>query len=302
MGTSPWSILKMNLSAILLVILSSLLHAVWSLIYKNTADMGKLVCGVLCVQTCLLIPFIIWGLINLKFSLGFCIFLTLSAVSNAFYYVFFTKAYSTGDIALTYPIIRAVPVLIMIGIGLLIGETPSQLAVYGMLAVCAGMFFLPLKTFRIERKHYFNISILWAGLAAFTACGYIIGDKFASKELCRQNSSLGPIIYLGFEYAGSFIVYLCLFRVSRKSIDLIAVFKGSYRKIVLIALIIMGTYLLILFAYQMMDVAYVIALRQFSIIWTAVLAVIFLRERVTRIRFIATVIIFAGLITIILSK
>ena len=292
----------MTLLAILLVVLSSLLHSVWNLIYKRTTDMANLICGLSCVQACLLLPFVIWGLVNLEFSLKFFLLLALSSISNALYYFFFTRAYAKGDIALIYPIIRAAPVLVIICIGLLIGEVPSRTALWGMFAVCAGMFFLPLENLKIERKNYFNLSILWALLAAFSVCGYTIGDKFASKELYCQTSVFGPVIYLGFEYTGTFIVFLCLHKTTGKSMNLAAAFRYNYKRILTIALMIMCTYLLILFAYQIIAVAYVVSLRQFSIIWTAVLAAIFLKERVTRIRLIATIIIFMGLITIILSK
>lgn len=77
--------------------------------------------------------------------------------------------------------------------------------------------------------------------------------------------------------------------------------RGKY-KIRLAAILEFSSYILILYAFRMTKVATVVAIRQVSVVFGALLGVIFLKEKYEKVRVFASLIMFIGIYLLVVFK
>jgi drug/metabolite transporter (DMT)-like permease len=63
-----------------------------------------------------------------------------------------------------------------------------------------------------------------------------------------------------------------------------------------------ASYVLILYAFRLTNVATVVAIRQVSVVFGAVIGIVFLKEKYGKPRILASLIIFAGIYLLVGSK
>lgn len=76
------------------------------------------------------------------------------------------------------------------------------------------------------------------------------------------------------------------------------VLKKDIFKITLAAVLEFSSYILILYAFRVSKIAYIVALRQISVVFGALYGILFLKEKHADVRFVGSVIIFIGIFLI----
>ncbi|MEZ8585339.1 EamA family transporter [Vibrio cyclitrophicus] len=296
----------MEFSAIVIVIISALLHAGWNVLGKSNQGSGSsffLASGF--AAAAILTPYLIWyvhsvGLSNI--SLPFWQLLFLSGICQIVYLIGLGTAYKQADIGVIYPMARALPVL-MVGLGtVLIGYELSSNQWIGFTLITLGCLFVPLKQFsELRLKAYLNLGVLWALIAAIGTTGYSIIDKEAlllletlsTPSITNKHTA---IFYLGTQFWAIVIPLSVWLFVSNQKIEFYNAWL--FRKRATLAGIMMAsTYGLVLFAMSMTEnVSLVVALRQVSIIFGVVMGIYFLKEKWHVTRGVGVVFIIAGLV------
>ena len=82
--------------------------------------------------------------------------------------------------------------------------------------------------------------------------------------------------------------------VSRKGVQSIRNELNHPFKVIFGGFLMRGGYLLVLLAMSIAPVSYILALRQVSVVFGAIMGVIFLKESYGRVRIIGSIIIFIG--------
>ncbi len=280
-----------NLSLILILI-SAVIHPLWNIILKRSEDKVVFYLHIHLVFT-VLGSFILFIFPVKAVSGGAWLFIGLSSLAHFFYQVFLCRTYEAGDISLTYPIVRSSPIFVAILGFVFFRELPSAAATAGIILIIIGTqlinqdelslsgMFRPLR----EKKAQ---ALFFAALPAlFSALSSVI-DKKGVLEV-------SPILffYLFFALSGiMFGIYALFFEKRRRNI--FRIFARHKYTITLASLLEFGSYVLILYAFRLSKVAYVVALRQVSVIFGAIFGVYFLKEKYARIRILASVIIFIG--------
>ncbi|WP_172379229.1 multidrug transporter [Vibrio sp. Vb339] len=296
----------MEFSAIVIVIISALLHAGWNVLGKSNQGSGSsffLASGF--AAAAILTPYLIWYVYSVGFAsitLLFWQLLLLSGICQIIYLIGLGIAYKQADIGVIYPMARALPVL-MVGIGtVLIGYELSLNQWLGFALITLGCLFVPLKQFsELRLKAYLNLGVLWALIAAIGTTGYSIIDKEAlllleplsTPSITNKHTA---IFYLGIQFWAIVLPLSLWLLVSNQRIE----FHNAWllrKRATLAGIMMASTYGLVLFAMTMTEnVSLVVALRQVSIIFGVVMGIYFLKEKWHATRGVGVSLIIAGLV------
>jgi drug/metabolite transporter (DMT)-like permease len=172
----------MPTSALLLVLLAAAFHAGWNLTLHATADrlaaiiVSGFVAGlVLLPGTIIYPPWRVWPLI------------LLSALAEAAYSLFLTRAYEHGSLGLTYPLARGTaPLLVTLGAWGVLSQPLNAFTLAGAAALAAGLAIIALAGRR-------GGQLAAVGFALLTGCA-IATYALIDARAVQQTSPLG---YLG---------------------------------------------------------------------------------------------------------
>jgi drug/metabolite transporter (DMT)-like permease len=289
-----------SLTAVFLLLLSATFHASWNFLSKRqAASVMFFAVATLCAGT-VLFPSVIINWNNIQEMPGrFWWFILATGFFEMIYFVGLSKAYKLGDMSLAYPLIRALPILLVAGVSIALGRggALSSLGLFGMLLVTLGCLILPLKTFAAwQPKAYVNTTMPWILLAACGVSGYTLIDDLALKMLRQElgvtSSTLVYSSLQGLSTACFIGLYFLAFEPStarlRPRVIPLACLTG---------LMISMTYGLTLAALAFVkDVSYANAFRQLSIPLGALLGMFIAREPAYWPKLLGIAIMVSGLI------
>ena len=299
----------MSFLAILLIVVSAILHAGWNLHSKSRNPSSAFfliatLAGFLIFSPFLaihyrvlpVIPARVWGLIV---ATGFFM---------AVYYAALAGAYRSGNMSIAYPLARSSPLIVVTIVTLVLGrrDQVTVLCLAGIVIVVAGCFLLPMRRFtEFRARHYWNATCGLALLAAAGTAGYSIIDDEALRVL---RNLPGPgwsplratLFYAGLETGSSVLWQLLAARVIPGGW---ARLRGEFRQGVghplLAGVTIWVAYSLVLVAMAFSrNVSYVVAFRQLSIPLGAALGVWVLKEPAPAPKIAGVIVIFLGLMLV----
>lgn len=136
---------RMTPTAILLVLISALIHAGWNLLGKRDGATGAYfgiagATGFLIVLPAVLV----WSDSLVLMPRTVWLYLLFTGFFQGLYFIGLAGAYRTGDLSVAYPVARALPVLMVPAAATFIGtgSAPTPIAVAGMVTVAAGLLAL----------------------------------------------------------------------------------------------------------------------------------------------------------------
>ena len=300
----------MSATAILLITLSVFAHVGWNLLGKRqpavaffflaTSASTLLLMPLLWYHRALLpwIPPAVWALVG------------ATGLFQAIYFSGLAGAYRHGDMSLAYPLLRALPVLLITAISFLLGRghqiTPVGLI--GILTVAVGCLILPLKSLRaIRLQDYLALCCLLALVAALGTTGYTLVDDEALRRL-RQSLYWLPAPHITLLYiplqTTSTALWLALFTrfLPSEQERLRQQWRQGRSQAALTGLVITGAYGLVLASMAYVsNVSYVAAFRQMSIPLGALMGILLLKEPRYFPKLLGVGIVFAGLVLVALN-
>jgi drug/metabolite transporter (DMT)-like permease len=289
----------MTLLPIILILISTFMHAGWNLIARF--ERSERVFYQKMLTFTLLVGFIPATLSEIQVQsmtpLAWACVIG-SGISASVYLFFLAKAFESSDFSVVYPVARSLPVLFVAFGDVLRGRILTDLGWLGLILVAAGCVLVPLKSLKeIALHRYLNKTSLWMLLAAMGTVGYTMLDKIAA-EVVQQGADTA-FRYGYFYFAIQFFPYLGMMRVS--GVKKQKPRPASWRLAIPAAMLNFSAYWLVLWAYQLSPFAsYILAFRQFSIVIGAVMAFILYKEQGVAVRLSGALMITSGLILIAL--
>lgn len=272
----------------LLVILSASLHALWNFATKKVS-------GNICV---LYIGLLLACIIYLPFALALSLsdffipaaypYIFATGIIHAVYFFTLSKAYNYGDISTVYPIARGTGIAgTAVAASIFLQETISLFGIIGIVSITLGIFLIGFK--HGEQMHHYK-GLFYALVVGITIVGYSIVDKQAV-------GITNPIAYMY-----GLVVLTTLFLTPYIMTKERAALKNAWRKFKIYSLIIgvgsIGTYLIVLFVFQLARVSYVVAARELAVAIGALLGFRFLHEQYSTKKILGIICIVFGLIMI----
>lgn len=302
----------METVGIMLVLLSGVLHSAWNIMCKAKSPSGAFffIATAVTVIACLPVPFLIrtdWSLLNLNFWY----IIIGTGIANAVYYVALGNAYRVTEVSIAYPLIRAIPVLMIPAVTSLlhIGGRLSSMAVFAMVIVAAGCVIIslpPLKTLHI--RDYMKFGYLFILLSAGGKVGFTIIDKAGMDMLNSSGAVEGQVqqaLFYLFVQNISILVFISIYICSMKfeRVTLKEICRSHVHYPILAGLICNGAYTLVLIAMlYTTNASYVMAFLQIGIPISAVSGMIIFKEKATAKKITGICILCAGLVLLALFK
>lgn len=280
----------MELGIFSLVLFSAFTHASWNYFSKKVSGNLQIVFAGLWVAHLCLLPYSIY--ITATQGLSGIRFILITAVSHILYYICLSKSYRSGDLSTVYPISRGTGIAgTALAAYFFVGERFSTFGLAGIIAIVSGVLFISLKKRGtgqgVDLKTY---------LYTFGVGGAIIIQSIFDKMAVAY---IDPIVYLNFKDGLALLIMSPFVFRQRKTIK--EVFVKNWRYSLIIGFGAVGSYILILIAFQYGSVGYISALREFAIVIGAILGIVFLKEKMSRGKIIGIIFIVIGLILIKIS-
>ena len=300
----------MTFTAAVLIFISVFMHVAWNMLSKSTRPSTSFYIVMNFIGGIIWLPFFLKSFSSFQGLPPVFYFLLIgSCVFEVIYMYGLAHGYKHGDISLIYPLVRALPVVMLAVITLLtgIGKSFGMITFSGMILIAAGCFIMPFPSLRnISLKGLNGKTLLFIGLGAVGTTGYTLCDSQALYHL-GNGETVSNVCTLGY-------LFLIQMGLSLGEIPLIVFdpaersalkqFRGKSMIYPVIAGIFSsGAYALILFAMQhVSNVSYIQAFRQLSLPLGFLAGVIFLHEKSSSSKVTGLAMILLGLLIVAFTK
>jgi drug/metabolite transporter (DMT)-like permease len=271
--------------ASIMMVASGAIHAVVNAILKSGGDKMSSRALIDGFSALMVAPFVFF----LPLPTGAWGWLAASGAVHLVYLTCLIKSFETSDFSIAYPIMRGVAPALAAAVSVLIFREPlAWPTAVGIGLVCAGVLAVGLG------RHANRTTLLWAAGTGATIAIYTVIDANGVRAAPSAASYIAWVfLAIGAGVGG-------LFALWRGPVFLLTA-RTQWRPGLIAGALSIVTYGLALWALRLGDTPRLAALRETSILFAALIAVVFLKERFTRGRVFAVASIAAGAAVLIAS-
>lgn len=279
-------------TALLLILLSVVLHVAWNALGKNVRPSAAFF-GVSMIQSALVLtPLLIWKSDQVVPAL-LTVWPTLVATScfSAAYNIALAAGYRSGDLSLVYPLARSLGPVGVALVSLLLGrgQEISRGCLLGIAIILAGSLVLPLDRFReLHLDRYRTPAFLAALATALSTTGYTLLDDHALEQLRASlafdhDTVAASLVYAAMHaWATGCVLALFVVAVPGERRALRDVLTRLRLEALFVGVAGYASYILVLGAMAFVsDVTYVAGFRQLSVPLAAAVGVLWLGDRMS---------------------
>lgn len=213
--------------------------------------------------------------------------LIASAVVHGLYLFALIKSFEQSDMTVAYPIARGIaPMLAAAGAVAIFHEPISVVVVLGILAIACGVMLIGV-SHKMERS-----ALLWAMLTGLCIASYTVID---AQGVRAAPTALSYIVWTFLLLGGALGTFFAIWRGRA----FFATATGQWKPGLIAGALSIITYGFALLAFRLGATPRLAALRETSILFGTAIAVIFLKERLTALRFGGVLAIALGAIVLI---
>ena len=273
----------MDTNVFLIIILATIMHAIWNGMVKKHPDKVIAMSGIVFGH----VPLAIVAIIFLPApSLDSIPYIIASALIHQGYQWYLLTSYKIGDFTKVYPIARGFGPFVTTAISILfLGVIINSFIFFSICLICFGIMFLGI----FDDHNYNNIKIIQYSL--FT--GFFIG-LYSIVDGYGARISLSSVTYMSW----SFILNAMLFPFVLKFKNQENIFKNLIKKGKQIFWV-GGTlsyiiYIVVVWGFTQAPIPMVGALRETSILFSIIIGFFFLKEKISMIKIISIILIVIG--------
>lgn len=263
----------MPLSALALVLVAALLHALWNIAAKRAGGNHHFALASGLLMCLLWLPaglWFGWDEVPRWTALQWAL-VAASAVVHLAYYNCLLAGYRAADLTVVYPVARGLgPLLSALGAVLLLGERGGWGTALGVGMVCGGVFFVAggpalwRQAHEPVQRQRVLAGLRWGALTGALIACYTVIDGYAIKV-----ALMGPVIY---DYVCNLLrVPLMLPLLWRDVPGFCAAWRTQWRHALVVAAIGPLAYVLVLYAMQQAPLSHVAPAREVSMLFAAAL-------------------------------
>jgi drug/metabolite transporter (DMT)-like permease len=274
---------------------AALMHASWNVLLAGARD-SEAATAVATLMGCLLLLPVALAVGDV--STAALPFAAASAALHVGYLALLARAYQGGEVSVVYPVSRGVaPVVVLVAGAVALGDGVPALAAAGVILVAAGVLLVGVRRAGREapapaeelatpgRDLLFGLAI------AATIAAYTLVDAEGVDHAQAPS-------YLALLLTPSAVIYALVLATGGRGAELRAALRP---RTVLTGAFMVGAYGCVLAALRLAEAAPVAAVRETSVVIAALLAALFLGERVDAARLAGAVLVVAGVAAIAYS-
>ena len=275
-----------------LVVVSAFSHASWNVLAKRGGDKESFMWLMTFTSFFTLLPVFWFVLPDWRLPTSAVPYMVVSAVAETLYFVSLSRAYELGDLSVVYPLARSSPLFLTILAVAFLGEHISAWGAVGILLMLLGVYTIHLRSFSTDDlllplRSLGERASQFALLTALWTTAYSLSDKVGVTKV-------DPLIY-AFWLEAFILVPMTMVVIYRRSWGSIAgEWRQSKAQATVAGFLMRFGYVLVLVAMSLVQVSYILALRQLSVVLGAAAGVLLLGERYGRVRLLSSVIMFLG--------
>jgi drug/metabolite transporter (DMT)-like permease len=276
----------MHTAALILVLLSAILHAAWNAQLKSGKNQAQFMSSMsLAVGAISLICVPLVGLPNVRSWP----FIALSGALHILYNFLLLQKYKNADFSSAYPISRGVsPVLVSLGAFLFIRQHLALLSFAGIALISCGILL------QVTGKNRLDFPLMLPAFATgATIAAYTVVDTMGVQ---RSDSTASYSVWI----FASYLFVPALLQMFRFRVHLVD--RASMPKALCAGVLSLIAYTVVLWATHYVAVGTVSALRETSVLWAAAIGRVFLGEDLTRRKIGSAVLICCGVILLVGSN
>ena len=261
---------------------SALLHATWNAAVKSTGQHTAVMTGQMLVAGLVGLPVLFFVDFPRWNSL---VWIAASALFNVMGIKAILRAYDHGEFGLVYPMSRAIMIMLVVPLSTLLAhERLSTGAMLGIALIVAALALLAMSA-----RHGQNLSrqvLIWTGVGGvLSACSVLIDAN-------------------GIRQSGSPFAYGCLTAIfnaanmawqQRRLPGLVATIRRHAHVTLWTGVLSMVSYLLIVWVFSKASIAGAAALRDTSSVFAVLIAMVFMKEAISRIKLLAVALAIAAI-------
>jgi drug/metabolite transporter (DMT)-like permease len=286
--------------ALAIVLVAALFHAGWNLLAKKSRKKMAFIWWFLLIAVIGYLPMFLYFKPGLHLTAAGWSCIIATGILHALYFWFMGGAYERGDLSLVYPLSRGSgPLFVPILAVFFLQERLALTGVSGIVLVVLGIYVIHLKEFTVDSflqplRAMRGSASLWALCTGGTIAGYSLVDKVGVGLVYPP-----AYIYLMFVIA---LLLLSPYVLIKQRAALKFEWQVNWGPILIDGFLVLFTYMMILFAFRLSKVSYVVAAREVSIVFSALLGVLWLKEAHAMQKLTGSVLIALGVVFIGLSK
>ncbi|WP_410211077.1 hypothetical protein [Aquirhabdus sp.] len=297
----------MSFIALLLLTLSAIAHASWNLFGKRAGQAGVTFYSLTTVATAAVsLPFLVYfGRWFTELPSFFWLFVCATGIAQGVYFIGLAGTYQHGAFGLSYPLARALPVLLVpLGSVIFLNGELDFAAICGMVIVVMAM----LSLVRIHHSESSQvIAIGFAVIAALGTVAYSLIDYHALQRLQdwypREPKWHLMLFYASCEAWATMVFLACIFFSKIQRIKLKDTYQIHAKTAFLAGVMMFITYALVLLSYMLVtNVSYAVAFRQLSIPIGVFLSIVFLHEKISLKGVFSNLFLLLGLVMIVINS
>ena len=265
----------------ILILVSALCQAVWSAIIKSSKNPLSLMGITSVLEVTIFLP--------LTFTVPFptlevWYFLIATVIIHVFYRLNVIFSYRYGDLSYIYPISRGSSCLFVAIISILFLNSDISVAGFvGILIVCIGLFLISYSK---------NLSFNFRGFAlAISTAILITAYTLVDGVGVRLSENGFSYIYWLFTLNG--IPLLIIGLISKDGLRKRETY--TFRSGIAAGVFATSSYAIVVWSMQFIEIAYVSSIREISIVFAAIIGMLFLFEKNAKSRIIPSILIVSGI-------
>ena len=274
--------MEISLPVTLAVLGAALLHASWNVLVKSGADKELETFNIAIGSglVALVVAFFLPAPAPASWP-----WVAASAAVHILYFVFLAGAYRFGELSYTYPVMRGGGPMIVALVGaLVLGEVLPLHATIGILFICAGI--LAFASGRHDSR-----------ATAFALANAVVIATYTLVDGKGARLSEAPASYTLWFFIANGVV-IAAYGWLRRGRAVNAYFARAWKKALVGGSCAVASYGIALWAMTKAPIAIVAVLRETAVIFGALIAVVVLKEKLTRRRLAATGAVMVGLIAL----
>lgn len=277
----------METNIFLLIILASILHASWNAMVKKFDDKILSVSAIIYGHIPVSIIVIFFLPLPTLESLPYII---LSSFLHQGYQWYLISAYKFGDLTKAYPIARGTGPIITTLISIFfLGVLISGFKIIAILLISFGIISLGI----LDKNSISNQkALLYSLVTGFFIGLYSLIDGYGARI------SLSPLSFLSWSFILNAILFSMLLKIKNHQNVLGKVLKEAKHIFWLGGTLSYVVYAIVIWGFTKAPIPLVAALRETSIIFSIVIGIIFLKEKISFYKVLSIIFIFAGVISL----
>jgi len=275
----------MEVTVFIAVILAAAFHAGWNAVVKVGLD--RFLSVTLIFLSAGFVSLLIVPFVDVPSGITW-LWLLASTILHTGYKLFLIKAYGAGDMGQVYPIARGTaPLLVSFVMMFALGEVLTPVAMTGIVILVTGVWLMSARGG--NGLHLDRSAVSYALVTSVFIAAYTITDGLGAR------ASGSPHSYAIWLFLLDALMMLGILLATRSRAGLREL-KPYWRSGLTGGVFALAAYWIILWAMTVAPIAMVAALRESSVLFAAAISYFVLREKLTRWRAIAAVVIVAGIV------